>query len=79
VARSEKCKGCQHDRPSSTDYCYMFENKPWNLPCGQHDKYKDLRQRSGRLMRQHPIMLQMLTMQSILMERKLKNNEQSQR
>jgi hypothetical protein len=55
----------------------MFEDQPYHVPCGQHDKYKDLRQRSGRLMRKHPIVIQMSVLQSILMERKRKSHEQS--
>jgi hypothetical protein len=35
----------------------MFENKPETLPCGQHDKYKEIRQATGKMLRKHPLML----------------------
>ena len=66
MSRSEKCHGCQHDRPSSTDYCYMFEAEPVRLPCGQHDKYKHIRQETGKLMRKHPMVLQLLVLESLM-------------
>jgi hypothetical protein len=49
------CSGCKHQgTPSNTDFCYMFEDKPDILPCGQHDKYKEHRQLTGRMIRRNP-------------------------
>ncbi len=62
----KKCIGCSNNRPSSTDYCYMFEEKPATIPCGQHDKYKDMRQATGRLLRVSPFLVHLMTMESMM-------------
>ncbi len=67
-----KCEGCQHNRPSSTDYCYMFEAKPEKLPCGQHDKYKDMRQATGRLLRVSPFLVHLMTIEAMTMTKEQK-------
>lgn len=57
AASCEACNGCQHQNHSDGGWCYMFENPPETLPCGQHDKFELERQITGRLIQRCPIIL----------------------
>ena len=44
-----KCSGCRHQKDTYTNgWCYMFQNPPVDLPCGQHDMFEDLRRENGK-------------------------------
>lgn len=49
------CEGCTHMKNDNEDFCYMFKQKPENLPCWQHDKFNEIRKRSGALLLKNPI------------------------
>lgn len=56
-----KCHGCSHqDRAPSTDFCYMLKEEPKQLPCGQHDKYKDMRKAFGKLLLKNPFLMHLV-------------------
>lgn len=58
---NEKCFDCSHSKnPDLENYCYMFETAPNILPCGQHDKFKMERQKTGQLVAGHPEILAMM-------------------
>jgi hypothetical protein len=51
-----KCEGCRHIKSDNDDFCYMFRHKPEVLPCGQHDKFAEIRKKGGELLRKNPIL-----------------------
>jgi hypothetical protein len=51
------CEGCSHAKHQEEGFCYMFEQQPEELPCGQHDKFKEVRRATGELIRKHPLIL----------------------
>lgn len=43
------CDGCQHQRNAEKgSFCYMFANKPEELPCSQHDSFESQRKKMGK-------------------------------
>lgn len=64
---NSKCDGCRHNIPSSTDFCYMFEKEPEELPCGQHDKYYQMRKAFGRLLLKNPFLMHMVINEAMVM------------
>lgn len=63
----DKCDGCNHQRKSLdfVGYCYMFDEEPETLPCGQHDKYKEVRQATAALIAKHPFMVHLLVLEAL--------------
>lgn len=61
------CNGCKHKGLATTEtcFCYMFDNKPEIIPCGQHDKYEVERRLTGAMMRKHPFMTQLLVLEAL--------------
>ena len=59
---NEACLDCHHSKEHDPgNYCYMFKTAPANLPCGQHDKFKERRDQMGKIIRKHPwILAQMI-------------------
>jgi len=51
------CNGCKHQNESSDGWCYMFNNRPEDLPCGQHDKYEAQRAVISKLASKYPLYL----------------------
>ena len=50
ASEDNRCNGCKHQNDrANDDWCYMFEKRPDNLPCGQHDKFAELRRKNGAL------------------------------
>ena len=36
------CDGCRHQNSrEGNDWCYLFRDAPEQIPCGQHDKFRD--------------------------------------
>jgi hypothetical protein len=62
---SKKCDGCQHIRNADdfVGFCYMFDEEPETLPCGQHDKYKEVRKATAKRIRKNPLILHLLAME----------------
>jgi len=58
----KECLTCSHiNEPAPGNYCYMFKTAPANLPCGQHDKFRELRKETGRRIIENPqILAQMI-------------------
>ena len=54
------CDGCRHINNDGKDYCYMFREQPNVIPCAQHDKFKNDRKLTGRLVTEHPEILAMM-------------------
>ena len=60
AAQCDACDGCRHrnvrgpDAESVEQWCYMFENAPPQLPCGQHDRYAVERKITGALLTKYP-------------------------
>ena len=48
------CEGCEHITNKQSEFCRMFRERPENLPCGQHDKYAEIRKKNGELLRKNP-------------------------
>ena len=55
--RDKNCSGCSWIDDGGENWCQMFEEKPSELPCGQHDKFKLEREITGRMIRKNPIIL----------------------
>ena len=56
-----RCDGCRHSQiPTDGGYCYMFQDPPPELPCGQHDQFEAERRVMGSLVRKHPQILAMM-------------------
>ena len=49
-----ECKGCRHAVTECDGFCYMFEEKPERLPCGQHDKFKAQRDANAKIFAKNP-------------------------
>jgi len=43
----EGCTSCKH-RGTKHGWCYMFTQKPEEVPCGQHDMYAKQREENGK-------------------------------
>ena len=60
------CEGCQWQRTEEPgqpgNWCYMFEKAPDPLPCGQHDRFADVRAVTQKMIKQNPALLVLLTM-----------------
>lgn len=52
-----RCTGCKHAEDTKDGWCYMFSEAPSMLPCGQHDKFAELRRVTGKAIRKHPAIL----------------------
>lgn len=55
---NDLCTGCrfiQYEKDEG-NYCYMFEKAPDKLPCGQHDKFKELVKANGEILRRNPLL-----------------------
>jgi len=58
---NKECLDCSHSKHADeVNYCYMFEKAPETLPCGQHDKFAEVRKMTGRLITKHPEILAMM-------------------
>ena len=56
----EGCNGCKH-REDQDGWCYMFEQRPEETPCGQHDMYAAQRRLNGQRLINHPhLMFQLI-------------------
>lgn len=62
---NEKCRGCRHDIPTDHNFCYMFEKQPEQLPCGQHDKYDQMRKAFGKLLLKNPFLMHLVINEAI--------------
>lgn len=52
--RLNLCEGCSHIENNAGEFCYMFRDRPETLPCGQHDKYAEVRKKNGEMIRKNP-------------------------
>lgn len=52
--RLNLCEGCSHIENNAGEFCYMFRDRPETLPCGQHDKYAEVRKKNGEMLRKNP-------------------------
>lgn len=52
----KECEGCRHITNKVDEWCYMFRDAPEQLPCGQHDKYAELRRINGKLFAKNPLL-----------------------
>jgi hypothetical protein len=62
MSNKKDCNGCSHLKYLSypEDYCYMFEKKPeTELPCKQHDKFKEDREIVKQIFLKHPDILKL--------------------
>jgi hypothetical protein len=48
----------------------MFEKEPEELPCGQHDKYKEIRKVTGKMIMDNPFLLHLMVTESLLTAKK---------
>ncbi len=56
------CDGCKHQDIEEDGWCYMFRDRPDELPCGQHDKFDGQRRSMGKLILKYPQLLTILVM-----------------
>ena len=52
-----ECDNCKHQHRNEGVFCYMFDKKPRDLPCGQHDKFRELRKATGKAILRNPLIL----------------------
>lgn len=48
AVRNICCIGCNHAKVIPGHWCYMFLKAPEVLPCAQHNKYKRIRELTGK-------------------------------
>ncbi len=70
------CEGCQHIRNADDfiGFCYMFDTEPETLPCGQHDKYKEVRQATAALLVKSPFMVHLLMLETLTGRKFMEDN-----
>ena len=42
------CNDCAHQGAEYEGWCYMFTDKPFDVPCAQHDMYAAERRANGK-------------------------------
>jgi len=57
----KECLGCSHRLDDQDGFCYMFRDKPEELPCCQHDKYSKARKTMGKIFKKSPMLGAMLS------------------
>jgi hypothetical protein len=44
----KRCNNCKHQAwAEDNNWCYMFSSRPDSLPCGQHDRFAEMRRKNG--------------------------------
>lgn len=57
------CDGCKYQHfEVDSGWCYMFKDRPENLPCAQHDKFEEKRKEMSSVVRNHPQILALMIM-----------------
>ena len=60
----EECQRCRY-RDGDGGWCYMFRDRPDELPCPQHNKYDNQRRIVSDLVLHNPLLLAGMVQQAV--------------